>query len=72
MTGYLMPGEIEAAAHRDGENGRFSSHQSCDNREPSTRGEVLSCGGCRCGGPRDHDWAGKAEGAPHPRRPWTS
>ena len=64
-----MLDEIEAAAYRDGENGRFGSHQFRDNRGPSTRGEVLfTPGACWCGGaPYGHDWPGKADGAPHSR-----
>jgi len=38
-----------------------------DNREPSTRALPPHCGGCWCGGENGHDWAGKADGAPHPR-----
>jgi len=72
MTRLPMLDEAEAAAWRDDQNGRFGSHRFRDNREPSTRGEVLSCDACWCGGPKDHDWAGKAGGVPHPRRPWTS
>jgi len=30
-------------------------------------GPVLHTGGCWCGGKFGHDWAGKAEGDPHPR-----
>lgn len=28
---------------------------------------VLAGDGCWCGEPYGHDWAGKADGAPHPR-----
>jgi hypothetical protein len=39
-----------------------------DNREPSTRGDVLAAENtCWCGEPYGHDWEGKADGAPHPR-----
>jgi hypothetical protein len=38
-----------------------------DNREPSTRGRVLSAGGCWCGELYGHDWPGKSDGGPHPR-----
>lgn len=38
-----------------------------DNREPSTRHDVLAGDGCWCGEPFGHDWPGKADGAPHPR-----
>lgn len=37
-----------------------------DNREPSTRGMAIASGGCWCGEPFGHDWAGKADGASHP------
>ena len=38
-----------------------------DNREPSTKLRAIAAGGCWCGEPYGHAWAGKADGAPHPR-----
>jgi len=41
-----------------------------DNRVPGTgpRDTPLgSLGGCWCGEKKNHDWPGKADGAPHPR-----
>jgi hypothetical protein len=42
-----------------------------DNRVPGTRpgdDPLGVLGGCWCGEPFGHDWAGKAGGAPHPRQ----
>lgn len=39
-----------------------------DNREPATRRFLpFGNGTCWCGDRYGHDWAGKADGAPHPR-----
>jgi hypothetical protein len=40
-------------------------------RSYGSRTVIDSIGGedCWCGRPRDHDWLGKDEGAPHPRYP---
>jgi hypothetical protein len=32
-----------------------------------TRLRVIAAHECWCGGPFEHDWPGKADGAPHPR-----
>ena len=36
-------------------------------RAKGTAMQVLSTGGCWCGGRIGHDWPGKSEGEPHPR-----
>jgi hypothetical protein len=42
-----------------------------DNRDPATKALPPHLGGCWCGNPQPwHDWAGKADGAPHPREFW--
>lgn len=61
--------EGHADPHRPGGELRSTGTYWRDNRAPGTgpRSNPLSCGGCWCGGPMNHDWEGKAEGAPHPR-----
>lgn len=62
LSQYDRSGDASPAARQ------ARSSAGRDNREPATREPALgTLGVCWCGQPRDHDWAGKGDGAPHPR-----
>jgi hypothetical protein len=65
MPRYPSLDEIETYVEIDYTALRFGAGRFRDNREPSTRGNPLSCRGCWCGQPNGHGWPGKPSGVPH-------
>lgn len=66
LDAYDRDGDASPQARRD-----RSRMTRPDNRVPGTRPEydrpLGIYGECWCGQQNDHDWPGKADGAPHPR-----
>lgn len=44
----------------------------CSESDPDPARGVIAAGGCWCGEDHGHDWPGKTEGAPHPRKEGTT